>query len=375
MEVRLIGITEPYDGTTAEEFISYCARVSNPKNQENYKTSSKLLKYCIDHKHWSVFEMVNVVMELKTTRDITHQIIRHRSNSFQEFCVAGGTSITVERGTRTIGLPIAELYERYSSGKTLPRVKVFDRSSKTFTFAEIKEVFSTGKKEIYQLTLENGKTISSTKDHKFLTLGGDFKRLEDVSIENDFIATNGICNETVSFKKVKSIEYVGIEDTFDLEVEHDEHNYIANGIVTHNSQRYAAVSLDSFELREARLQDNKNRQNSLSLDADDPRIAQWEAFQQKVISTVVEAYQWAIDNGLAKEVARAVLPEGMTPSVLYMNGTLRSWINYIDVRNGPDTQKEHRDVALAIMPILENEFPFLKDYWNKNDAGVSNSMC
>lgn len=215
-KVRLVGITKPVndDVNSASDLISYCARVSNPSNQTNFETSDKLLKYCINHKHWSIFETVSVVMEIETTRDIGRQILRHRSFSFQEF-----------------------------------------------------------------------------------------------------------------------------------------------------SQRYAE-KLDRFptdDYRECRLQDTKNRQNSL-VNNNDMLAANWLAQQIKVENAAKAAYEWAIKAGIAKEVARAVLPEGLTMSRMYMSGTLRSWIHFIEVRTDISTQSEHRDIANKAMEILKNEFDFLKEY-------------
>lgn len=212
MKVKLIGVTQPMlQGSmceaTAEELIAYCARVSNPANQDNPETD-KLLSYMIKNQHWSPFEMVNVVMEIETTRDIARQILRHRSFSFQEF-----------------------------------------------------------------------------------------------------------------------------------------------------SQRYAEVT-EMSEPREARLQDHKNRQNSIETDRYD-LAEEWEYIQNELIDRSKKAYEWAIKNGIAKEQARVVLPEGLTMSRMYMNGTLRSWIHYVDLRTGNGTQKEHREVAEACKEILVKEFPFL----------------
>lgn len=215
MKVKLVGITKPVGFATtgeihtAEDLVSYCARVSNPNNQHNTITGDKLLSYLVRNKHWSPFEMVNVVMEIETTRDIARQILRHRSFSFQEF-----------------------------------------------------------------------------------------------------------------------------------------------------SQRYAAVT-EMSKPREARMQDTKNRQNSI--ETDDPDYKDnWKYWQEEVLSVVDQAYDWAIANGIAKEQARAVLPEGLTMSRMYMNGTLRSWMHYVDLRTGNGTQKEHREVAEACKKILIEEFPFLK---------------
>ena len=194
--------------TDCQELIAVCARVSNPSNQLNSDTSEKLIKYLINNSHWSPLEMVNVCLEIDTTRDIARQILRHRSFSFQEFS------------------------QRYAN---------------------------------------------PTEDMEFIT-------------------------------------------------------------------------------REARLQDNKNRQNSIETNDSDLQ-KEWNDQQQKVIDSALEAYQWAIDKGIAKEQARVVLPEGNTKSRLYMNGTLRSWIHYIQLRAGHGTQKEHIEIAQACALVISKIFP------------------
>lgn len=202
MNVKMIGVSGD------ENLIVYMARVSNPSNQNTTEGNEKLIRYLIKNQHWSPFEMVNVVMEINTTRDIARQILRHRSFSFQEF-----------------------------------------------------------------------------------------------------------------------------------------------------SQRYADPTKDlSFELREARLQDNKNRQNSIVAEDSELQNA-WEIHQQTVIANAKTAYEWAISNGIAKEQARSVLPEGNTQSKLYMNGTLRSWIHYCTLRMANGTQKEHMDVAKECWDIISQKFP------------------
>ena len=226
MAVRIVSYTTPTHEFIDEgmsnnnllDLVAYCARVSNPSNQMNTETSENLVKYLIKHGHWSPLEMVNVCLEIDTTRDIAHQIVRHRSFAFQEF-----------------------------------------------------------------------------------------------------------------------------------------------------SQRYANPEEmgDMFVHREARMQDQKNRQNSVDLDTsktEDMRLAMlWNSYQNKVITEAKEAYKWAIDNGIAKEQARVVLPEGLTKTRLYMNGTLRSWVHYIELRGGHGTQKEHMEIAHACAEIISNIFPMAKD--------------
>ncbi|CAB4130880.1 THY1 Predicted alternative thymidylate synthase [uncultured Caudovirales phage] len=130
------------------------------------------------------------------------------------------------------------------------------------------------------------------------------------------------------------------------------------------SQRYAEAYM--FETGECRLQDNKNRQNSL-LNEDRELADEWEHQQQLVLQAAVDAYQWALKNNIAKEVARKVLPEGMTMSRMYMTGNLRSWIHYLSVRLDPSTQKEHREVAQLIKVALEQHYPNLMEYANAVD--------
>jgi thymidylate synthase (FAD) len=213
-KVKLIGLTEPKidECKDAQELIAYIARVSNPANQHSHNTSDRLLKYCIKNAHWSVFETVNVVLEIETTRDIGRQLLRHRSFTFQEF-----------------------------------------------------------------------------------------------------------------------------------------------------SQRYADPTKDlSFVTRECRMQDEKNRQNSVKAE-DYQLMAFWEHYQKRVTDLATEAYNWATTNGIAKEQARAVLPEGNTMSRMYVNGTLRSWIHYCQLRRGHGTQLEHIDLADKCWSVICDSFSTMKE--------------
>jgi len=211
---NIMGVDVPSKRSLLDQ-VAYCARVSNPSNQNNTETSEKLVRYLIKNQHWSPLEMVSVCLEIETTRDIARQILRHRSFSFQEF-----------------------------------------------------------------------------------------------------------------------------------------------------SQRYADASQLGFETRQARLQDLKNRQNSVETD----NLALhtwWENYQKEGIRVAGDAYQFALDKGIAKEQARAVLPEGITKSRMYMNGTLRSWVHYIQLRSANGTQKEHQEVALACADAIEPIFPMIKEYVNE----------
>lgn len=209
VSVKLIAVTEPVVDfiPDAEGIASYCARVSNPSNQENFDTAEGLLRYCARHGHWSVFEMVNAVVEIKAPRDISRQILRHGSAKYQEF-----------------------------------------------------------------------------------------------------------------------------------------------------SQRYSAVSDDMFVLREARLQDESNRQNSFETE-DEELKSWWEDTQREIGEIVQSRYQEALERKIAKECARVILPEGNTMSSMYMNGTMRTWVHYAKLRSGNGTQEEHIVVAKKVAEVLESHFP------------------
>jgi thymidylate synthase (FAD) len=134
------------------------------------------------------------------------------------------------------------------------------------------------------------------------------------------------------------------------------------------SQRYADPTQDlDFVCREARLQDTKNRQNSIEVDDKYLQI-EWERAQKRVIFAAQREYDWAIKNGIAKEQARAVLPEGLTISRLYVNGTLRSWVHYIELRSGNGTQKEHIEIAKACAEVISKVFPMISDFVEKTDG-------
>ena len=498
--------------------------------------------------------MASACVELNTTRDIGRQILRHRSFSFQEFCVAGDTMITLELPSGVVSgkrqaykRSIEHLFKLQAAGNLPSGVRVFDEDSRSFVVRPIKEVFQTGIKPVFKITLDNGRTITSTKEHKFLTQAG-FATLEEAiglsmingravmsksaafgcngvaahtdpvwlaaaktaSIEagvglqhiadaantsihtirkwlkrhglqftkqevatytavwnrgvrgynlpkhrpetiekmrasarrgadsnlwrggadrserlkiadwcyanrSEFLraanyrcscgstknlelhhiksvasapelayeksniqvlcstchdAVHGLSGEakswreksrghtlTVHWSQVVKVEYVGEVMTYDMEVDHPSHNYVGNGIVTHNSQRYATVgALPTVELREARLQDHTNRQSSIEtgpgLIAD-----QWEMMQHIVYDTAEAHYQEALRMGIAKEQARALLPEGLTPTRMYMSGTLRSFLHYCLLRTGPETQKEHRLIAQAVSDTLRAHLP------------------
>jgi thymidylate synthase (FAD) len=185
-------------------------------------------------------------------------------------------------------------------------------------------------------------------------------------VSNPANQSNTVTNEKLIRYLIKNQHWSPLEMvSICLEIETTRD--IARQILRHRSfsfqefsQRYAAVEF-GFECREARLQDTKNRQNSI--ETEDPVLEEtWETIQERVAETAKTAYTWALENGIAKEQARAVLPEGMTVSRLYMNGTLRSWVHYIQLRSGNGTQKEHREVAVACAAAIEQIFPMIGEF-------------
>lgn len=172
-----------------------------------------------------------------------------------------------------------------------------------------------------------------------------------------------LVNYLIKHKHWSPLEMV--DATLEIETTRD----IARQILRHRSfvfqefsQRYADPTQDlGFEFRDARLQDTKNRQNSIEVE-DDHLIHEWEMIQSELIDIVEDAYKWAIENNIAKEQARAILPEGLTKSRIYMKGSIRSWIHYIQIRSGIETQKEHREIAIACADALESIFPMVKQF-------------
>lgn len=543
VSVKPVGVTMPVLESIpdAEGLLSFAARVSNPSNQHNFETADKLLAYCAKHQHWSVFDLCNLVLEVKVPRDISRQMIRHSSLRFQEFCISGDSLVTMGDGKR---IPIANLYKRYQSkqywGISKNTVRVFNEGTQTLIETKIKEVFNTGIKPVFELQLSNGRSIKATQEHKFLTRQG-FKELGELSI-GDVVACNGvpvyqnyewlaeakcesltrngiqyiadkagvsyhtirkwlrvhglgfthkevsmytniwnkglptecqprfgkfhnidtrelmressrkgshsnlyvngnfsdagkgswrkkvglycegyrtellhkqgfkcaISGEVISYDTceidhiepvclapelafdvknlqllsvkehqikttrergfvrkavrwgvVESIKCVGEEQTYDLEVEHSSHNYVANGIITHNSGRYAEYSKDMFCLRDCRMQDTVNRQNSIKCE-DTDILQDWDTLQEHILNESLTAYQKAINLGIAKEVARVLLPEGLVMSTMYINGTARNWLHYLGVRTERGvTQEEHCVAADLIKVEFLKHFPSL----------------
>lgn len=219
----------------------------------------------------------------------------------------------------------------------------------------------------------NVKLISYSKGHGSM---GGIKELKDLiaysaRVSNPSNQMNTETNDKLLNYLIKHKHWSPFEMAsacLEIETTRD----IARQILRHRSfsfqefsQRYANPTEDlDFKVREARLQDQKNRQNSVETDNAKLMIT-WEEMQQEVIDASINAYQWAIENGIAKEQARAVLPEGNTESRMYMNGTIRSWIHYVDLRSGHGTQKEHMEVARACAKALEPVFPMITEFVNE----------
>jgi len=191
-------------------------------------------------------------------------------------------------------------------------------------------------------------------------------RVSNPANQNNFETAEKLVRYLIKNQHWSPLEMVSI--CLEIETTRD----IARQILRHRSfsfqefsQRYAVADI-GFELREARMQDMKNRQNSIKIDFEDDKnrqlAYQWEVLQNSIIEKVNNAYGWALDHGIAKEQARAILPEGMTVSRMYMNGTLRSWVHYIQLRTEKGTQKEHREVALECANVIENIFPMIKEF-------------
>ncbi len=375
MSVKLISYSQPSDEilengiSDIKDLVGYCARVSNPSNQMNTQTTEKLINYLIKNKHWSPLEMVSICLEINTTRDIARQILRHRSFSFQEFCIAKGTNIKCfsRNQNMDLNIPVEFLYIKYKNNEhNKYYIYMYSEEEQIIKYSTIKEVFSLGFKPCYKVQIQSssnnnnsGKkvlTIECTEEHKFFTSNNEFKPLKELQI-GDKVLINSNSNET-EFAYIISKVDIGLKETYDIEVDNASHNYIANGIISHNSLRYADPLKDlSFsEPKEARIQDLKNRQNSISVD-DEELEKEWKQYQQKVIDAAKEAYTWASSKGIAKEVARVVLPEGLCMSRMYVNGTVRSWHHFCDLRSGNGTQLEHQIIAKECIKVIRTIYP------------------
>ena len=213
------------------------------------------------------------------------------------------------------------------------------------------------------------KLISYSKPHdsdskqSIQDLVADCARVSNPANQNNIETNEKLINYLTKNGHWSPLEMVSV--CIEIETTRD----IARQILRHRSfsfqefsQRYAVADL-GFEPKEARIQDKKNRQNSIQTD-DQELILNWETQQNNVSESALKAYQWALENGIAKEQARSVLPEGMTISRMYVNGTLRSWVHYIQLRSGNGTQKEHQEVAIACAEAIKDIFPMIMDFIN-----------
>ena len=199
---------------------------------------------------------------------------------------------------------------------------------------------------------------------------GYITRVSNPANQKNFNTTDKLIRYCLRKKHWSPFEMLDL--TFEIETTRD----IGRQILRHRSftfqefsQRYADPTQLGVVTREARMQDKENRQNSIEITQWDGDRAQtlvdnWEKKQMEVVSVSQEVYKWAIENGIAKEQARSVLPEGLTLSRMYMKGSLRSWIHFCDVRRGPETQKEHREIANECWDVLKTQFTFLEEYNN-----------
>jgi len=367
-------LSDPTELAESEFIVTYCARVSNPNNQENVKTAPRLLRYLMKHKHWSPLEMSNMVVEIETTRAIAAQILRHKSFSFQEFCLAGNTSITVSNGSGGVQrLPIEDLYRKWNNPSFKARyARSYDESVGRFIEAPILSVYESGKKPVYRFQVGK-RSIDCTREHRVLTQERGFVEFGEAYDNNLTVALNGTTAEplpyqdpkvlhgwtlgmTAKWSKIDSQSYLGVQMTYDIEMNHPTHNFVADGIVVHNSQRYSSVDqLGTIGLPHLRSQDPKNKQASHD-DLDPKKVDLMNKQIQQLYHSIFDYYEYLLSEGVAKECARSILPLG-TPTRLYMNGTLRSWVHFLQIRSGIETQFEHRLVAHAIMDIFEQEFP------------------
>lgn len=389
----------------AEALITKMARVSNPSNEDNLETAPKLLHYLVKHKHWSPFEMANMCVKIHTQRDISAQILRHRSFTYQEFCLAGDSRITITSEAGIVQrIPIKELYVKWqkSSFKAC-YARSYDVTTQRFITAPIKNVYSSGKKDVYSFEIKTSssyKTIKCTREHRVLTkekgfvpfgvaydeqltvgLNGDQATplpYQDVHIleSNAWMGSTRFAHEfgiaevtarkwfrkrwtlalTAKWGKIISQKYIGVEDTYDIEMDHLTHNFVADGVIVHNSTRYSEVT-DILEPIQLRRQDHKNRQNSIE-DLDYKLLVELEEMITNIQARTMYAYKHLLASGVAKECARRILPLN-TNTTMYMNGTLRSWIHYIQLRTGLETQKEHRMIAQQIKDVFCAEFPVI----------------
>jgi thymidylate synthase (FAD) len=215
-----------------------------------------------------------------------------------------------------------------------------------------------------KLQIETGKYCKSCGETENLEIDHKLPKNQHPELAFDYNNLQFLCkpchrekttleNQTVTWSKIKSITYIGEEQTYDMEVDHESHNYVANGIITHNSQRYAEVQ--ECETYSARRQDEKNRQNSID-DLENEAKTWFDVAQQRVHDEAQKLYNETLELGIAKEQARFLLPMSAS-TTLYMTGSVRSWIHYLKTRLANGTQQEHIEIAEQIAEIFKEQFP------------------
>lgn len=357
------------------------ARVSNPRNQHNSETAPRLIRYLLKHKHFSPFEMASMQVEIETTRAIAAQILRHRSFSFQEFCLAGNARITVSNGSGGVQrLPIEDLYRRWKNPSFKARyARSYDDSVGRFIEAPILSVYESGEKPVYRFQIGK-RTIDCTREHRVLTKERGFVEFGEAYDDGLTVALNGATAEplpyqdgwtlgmTAKWGKIDSQTCLGVQMTYDIEMDHPTHNFVADSIVVHNSQRYSSVDqLGTVGLPHLRSQDLKNKQASHD-DLDPEMVDLMEKQIQQIYHSTFDYYEYLLSKGVAKECARSILPLG-TPTRMYQSGTIRSFIHYVEVRAGVETQLEHRLIAQDIKRIFIEQLPTVAEAleWTKKD--------
>ena len=369
-QIKLIAITQGAGelvNNNAQEVISYVARVSNPNNQLNFDTAAGLLRYCIKHKHWSVFETAYMTLEINTTRGIAAQVLRHRSFTFQEFCLDGDSKITISKDNGTTQMiPIRELYEQQNDEQIMARS--YDPGLNRFIDAPILSVYKSGEKPVYEYIIEyqgTRRSIKCTREHRVYTKERGFVPFGEAYDDNLTVAMNGAVAEPIAetlplkakWGGIVSQTYLGIRETYDIEMNHPTHNFVADGIVVHNSQRYADTKLlgEKPLAPDLRRQDTKNRQNSID-DFGDYVKLEMQGRIQEYFDAGQKLYDELLERGVARESVRFILPLA-TPTRIYMTGSCRSWMHYISLREKSGTQKEHMDIARGCKVIFGQQFP------------------
>jgi flavin-dependent thymidylate synthase len=351
-QVKLVWTTP-----SGQDLIVKMARVSNPSGAKKGENNAKLIKYLLDNKHFSPFTMANMCISVHTSRAIFRQIYRHASMPFvefetQEFCLAGDTEITFKEPV--LGNHNHKLSSIYTNFDYYydKEIKCWDLSTNQPIWGRLKKSFCNGKKVVYRLGV-NSSGLTATGNHKLLTNNG-WRTIHDL-IEDPqeilLLGTRGV----PTIEQLEQPVYV-----YDLQVDTPDSAYVAHEFIVHNSGRYATYDKLSDDYTpgkiKARTPHPTNRQ--LSIDTEDLELINWwDDVQEDVLELCNGRYQEAIDQGIASEVARMILPEGLTPTHFYLNGNIRSWYHFCEARRYSGAQKEVREIAEEIYKIGMNFYP------------------